>query len=135
MPGKPPSMDQAYIGEPTVLQHKASTVYTDGLAVFPRDLPMRRAAFGVWIGENSVHNHSQPLPGKVQTAYRAELHAIVHVAERYTENISIIADCLGVVNEANRILKGGSASKWGKHSDLWQRWEHNTFMNLGGITD
>eukprot|EP00972_Heterocapsa_arctica_P043390 6404258-Heterocapsa_arctica.AAC.1 len=63
-------MDQAYIGEPTLLQHEAATtVYTDGSAVFPRDVPMRRAAFGVWIRQNCVHNHAQPLPGKVQTAY------------------------------------------------------------------
>eukprot|EP00972_Heterocapsa_arctica_P083934 12366386-Heterocapsa_arctica.AAC.1 len=76
MPGKPPSMDQAYIGEPTMLHHEAATVYTDGSAVFPRDLPMRRAAFGIWVGQNCMHNHAQPFPGKVQTAYRAELHAV-----------------------------------------------------------
>eukprot|EP00972_Heterocapsa_arctica_P047292 6977656-Heterocapsa_arctica.AAC.1 len=76
MPDKPPSMDNAYTGPPTKFQLEAASIYTDGSAVFPRDLPMRRAAFGIWFGKNSVHNHSQPLPGKVQTAYRAELHAI-----------------------------------------------------------
>eukprot|EP00972_Heterocapsa_arctica_P110254 16233773-Heterocapsa_arctica.AAC.1 len=77
MPGKLPCMDEAFMGEPVVQSHKA-TVYTDGSAVFPRDLPMRRAAFGSWVGKTNPHNHSQPLPGNVRTAYRAELHAIVH---------------------------------------------------------
>eukprot|EP00972_Heterocapsa_arctica_P087589 12914901-Heterocapsa_arctica.AAC.1 len=85
-------MDEAFAGEPSVLTHKEATVYTDGCAVFPRDLPMRRAAYGIWLGKHNCHNCSHPLPGKVQTAYRAELHAIVHVAEQFTGGIVIVAD-------------------------------------------
>eukprot|EP00972_Heterocapsa_arctica_P092083 13581335-Heterocapsa_arctica.AAC.1 len=61
MPDPPPSMDQAYMGSPTKLQHEAATVYTDGSAVFPRDLPMRRAAFGIWVSNNlSLIHISEP---------------------------------------------------------------------------
>eukprot|EP00972_Heterocapsa_arctica_P012700 1865637-Heterocapsa_arctica.AAC.1 len=40
----------------------------------------------------------------------------------------IVADC--VVNEANRIHKGGKASATGKHADLWLRWEAASNVNI-----
>eukprot|EP00972_Heterocapsa_arctica_P001345 196586-Heterocapsa_arctica.AAC.1 len=45
-------------------------------------------------------------------------------------NISIVADCLEVVNEANQIFKGGKASTTGKHADLWLRWEAAAKRNI-----
>eukprot|EP00972_Heterocapsa_arctica_P094381 13919065-Heterocapsa_arctica.AAC.1 len=77
-------MDEPFRGEPIALAHKEGAVYTDGSAVFPRDEPMRRAAYGIWMGKFNCHNFACALPGNVQTAYRAELHAIVHVAEHFT---------------------------------------------------
>eukprot|EP00972_Heterocapsa_arctica_P103723 15286562-Heterocapsa_arctica.AAC.1 len=68
---------------------------------------MRRAAYGIWLGHHNQANFASALPGKVQTAYRAELHASVHAAEHFSGHFTIVADCLGVVNEANRIHKGG----------------------------
>eukprot|EP00972_Heterocapsa_arctica_P092155 13591982-Heterocapsa_arctica.AAC.1 len=68
-------MDHAHVGAPMALA-SGTIVYTDGSAVFPRDLPMRRAAYGIWLGSHNQANFASALPGKVQTAYRAELHAI-----------------------------------------------------------
>eukprot|EP00972_Heterocapsa_arctica_P056810 8386079-Heterocapsa_arctica.AAC.1 len=127
-------MDDAFTGKPIHLTHKEGTIYTDGSAVFPRDLPMRRAAYGIWVGKHNWHNVSLPLPGKVQTAYRAELQAIVHVAERFTGGLTIFADSLGVVSQADRIFKGGKASTTGKHADLSHRWEAASLNHLGGIS-
>eukprot|EP00972_Heterocapsa_arctica_P106594 15700926-Heterocapsa_arctica.AAC.1 len=102
-------MDQPHKGLPQTLK-PGSKVYTDGSAVFPRDLPMRRAAYGIWLGKHNQANFAAALPGKVQTAFRAELQAIVYVAEHFAGDFLIVADCLGVVNEANRIHIGGKAS-------------------------
>eukprot|EP00972_Heterocapsa_arctica_P115489 16447975-Heterocapsa_arctica.AAC.1 len=38
--------------------------YTDGSTVFPRDLPMRRAAFGIWLDKHNLANFASALPGK-----------------------------------------------------------------------
>eukprot|EP00972_Heterocapsa_arctica_P006112 899968-Heterocapsa_arctica.AAC.1 len=122
-------MDQAHKGLPQAL-NPGTNVYTDGSAVFPRDLPMRRAAYGIWLGRHDHANFAAALPGKVQTAYRAELQAIVYVAEHFEGNFLIVADCLGVVNEANRIHKGGKASSTGRHADLWLRWEAASWANI-----
>eukprot|EP00972_Heterocapsa_arctica_P078342 11551323-Heterocapsa_arctica.AAC.1 len=103
-------MDEPFTGDLIHLAHKEGTVYTYGSAVFPRDQPMRRAAYGVWVGKHKVLNRAHGLPGNVQTAYPAEFHAIVYVAEHFAGGITIVADCLGVVSEANRILKGGKAN-------------------------
>eukprot|EP00972_Heterocapsa_arctica_P106181 15641877-Heterocapsa_arctica.AAC.1 len=46
LPGRPPTMDEPFSGAPVCLRHKEGTVYSDGSAVFPRDQPTRRAAFG-----------------------------------------------------------------------------------------
>eukprot|EP00972_Heterocapsa_arctica_P047932 7070732-Heterocapsa_arctica.AAC.1 len=81
-------MDHTHLGAPTELD-SGTTVYTDGSAVFPRDLPMRRAAYGVWLGKHNQANFASALPGKVQTAYKAELHAIAYVAEHFEGNFSI----------------------------------------------
>jgi ribonuclease HI len=91
---------------------------------------MRRAAYGIWLGCHHKENFASALPGKVQTAYRAELHAIVYTAEQFSGDFSIVADCLGVVNEANRIYKGGKASTTGRHADLWLRWETASKNNM-----
>eukprot|EP00972_Heterocapsa_arctica_P096595 14252115-Heterocapsa_arctica.AAC.1 len=91
---------------------------------------MRRAAFGVWLDKQNLANYASALPGKIQTAYRAELHAIVYAAEQFTGNFSIVADCLGVVDEGNRIYNGGKASVTGKHADLWLRWETAAKQNI-----
>jgi ribonuclease HI len=122
-------MDQAFEGVRVVLE-PGTLVYTDGSAVFPRDIPMRRAAYGVWLGNQHKDNFASALPGKVQTAYRAELHAIVYTAEHFNGTFNIVADCLGVVNEANRIHNGGKASKTGRHADLWHRWEKASNKNI-----
>ena len=73
-------------------------VYTDGSAVFPKDYNMRRAGYGVWIGANHGANFSGALAGPVQTAYRAELRAMVHAAEHIGGTYTIVSDCKGVVN-------------------------------------
>eukprot|EP00972_Heterocapsa_arctica_P068124 10060061-Heterocapsa_arctica.AAC.1 len=39
------AMDHAHTGDALALP-PGTTVFTDGSAVFPRDLPMRRAAYG-----------------------------------------------------------------------------------------
>eukprot|EP00972_Heterocapsa_arctica_P010426 1533752-Heterocapsa_arctica.AAC.1 len=49
MPPPTLAMDYAHVGA-SVAMASGTIVYTDGSAVFPRDLPMRRAAYGVWVG-------------------------------------------------------------------------------------
>ena len=89
--------------------------------MFPKDYHMRRAGYAVWVGTHHPANFGGPLGGPVQTAYRAELRAMVHAAEHISGTYTIVSDCKGVVNGAERILRGGVMDPNGRHQDLWAR--------------
>eukprot|EP00972_Heterocapsa_arctica_P045346 6693822-Heterocapsa_arctica.AAC.1 len=63
LPPPTPAMDYAHKGASLALK-SGTIVYTDGSAVFPRDLPMRRAAYGIWLGYHNQANFASALPGK-----------------------------------------------------------------------
>ena len=86
---------------------RGATVYTDASAMRPKDFPLRKAACVVWVGEGSKLNTAWPLPGLVQTAYRAELYAVVVFVERYRGTYTIVSDCRGVMQGAQKLLEGG----------------------------
>ena len=61
------------------------------------------------------------LPGPVQTVYRAELIALLVAVEIFRGDLTVISDCEGVVDEAERIRGGGRPSPTSRHADLWAR--------------
>lgn len=75
-----------------------------------------------------------PLPGLVQTAYRAELYAlafVLHHAAQGSFRIKVHSDCLGVVNRFHLLTHGKFRLKTnGPNADLW-KWVLDSVARLG----
>jgi len=63
---------------------------------------------GGFFGKDSPHNAAQKLNGPVQTSYRAELRALLHVVRATTVLVMILIDCKAVVNTMQNFLDTGS---------------------------
>ena len=131
LPPQPPPCDTAWQGE----KHDAQgvTIYTDGSAMCPKDKCMRRAAYAIWLGDDHPANAAAPLPGRVQTVFRAELAAVVHAAERTQGDCEIVSDCQGVAFGAQAHLDGDSLDPLCRHADLWARFRAAAAARQGRI--
>ena len=86
-------------------------VFTDASATRPKDPYLRRAACAFWAGDPKSDSAAWSLPGPVQTVYRAELFAVLVALAAFREEVGIVSDCKGVVDEAERIRAGGRVSQ------------------------
>jgi len=68
-------------------------VYTDGSGYYGTQRKIARAGWGVFYGKGSESNISSKLHGPVQTSYRAELRALLHVVRNTTVHVMIMIDC------------------------------------------
>ena len=105
-------------------------VFTDGSCMHPKDPKLRLAAWAITAvcPGGSVFGHKViqcgHLAGQHQTAYRAELTAVVEairLAVRSHRKMRLWSDCMSVLNRVRRIFLGGSIKLNSKHSDLWQQ--------------
>ena len=69
-------------------------VYTDGSALNNSDRLTARAGFGVWYSALSPYNGIEKLAGPVQTSYKAEARALLHVVRTAGVPTCIMRDCL-----------------------------------------
>ena len=118
-------------------------VFTDGSCLFQSCPAYRVAAWGVVLASPFHANWTfgcqgvlgcGPLPGLVQTSYRAELYAlgfILHHAALQGAKVQVFSDCLGVINRFYLLTWGKSKLKVNSaSSDLWQ-WVLNSVEKLG----
>ena len=99
-------------------------MYTDGASKHQDERRISRAGCGVFLGDHNPLNISFRLPGVWQTAYRAELRALVHAAEIAQVvgfSCHIKLDNKDVVDNANDIIDNGMLPK--DDADLWRRFQ------------
>jgi len=67
-----------------------------------------------------VNNVASKLHGPVQTSYRAELRALLHVVRTTSVHVLIMIDCKAVVNAMQNFIDTGSRGE-GKlcENELW----------------
>ena len=85
---------------------KHCKVYTDGSALHATSRELARAGWGVYYCEDSKHNIASKLHGPVQTSYRAEVRALLHVFQTAGDPVCAFVDCQGVVNTINNYTDG-----------------------------
>ena len=59
------------------------------------------------MGDAQGQSAAWSLPGPVQTAYRAELFALLVAIEIFRGDLTVVSDCKGVVDEAERVRRAG----------------------------
>ena len=104
-------------------------LFTDGSCLYPSESYLRVAAWGVVVagglGAPGTLLATGHLPGLIQSAFRAELTAVISAAEFAAisrSKIRIWSDCLGVVRRFGRLLQGDwSPGPSTRNSDLWSR--------------
>ena len=110
-----------------VLRSSQLELLTDGTCLLPR-IPCLRAAG--WAVVLAVPEGSQaqlsagPLPGLVQTAFRAEIMAVLVALQcclQHGGTARVWSDCLGVINRVRGIVQGAKVSRTGRNADLWTR--------------
>ena len=96
-------------------------VYTDGSCLNGERKELARAGWGVWFANGSEYNVHYPLEGPVQSSFRAELKAILHVLRTSVVPTIIMCDCKSVVNTFNDYCNGTKFdTNKVKDGDLWQ---------------
>ncbi len=93
--------------------------YTDGSAVHPADPRRRRASWAVHYAKEHPWNLAGPVADEIQTAYRGELLAAVHVLKSASAPTCIVSDCLAVVETIRNELEGIRHPIKGDHADLY----------------
>ena len=102
-------------------------LFTDGSCLNQCHPTCRVAAWAVVLADLTGNACAQvldsgPLPGLIQSAYRAEAFAILRalqVARLQTDRIFIWSDCAAVVSHMIRLLEGREPKPNSPHSDLW----------------
>ena len=95
-------------------------VYTDGSANGTMQRATARAGWGVCWGQGHPQNACALLAGPVQSSYRAEVRAILHVVPRAACKVRIRCDCKGVVSFFQKVIDGDTSDilRW-PEADLW----------------
>ena len=122
--GKPQKIDSRWLDK-----HGWVDVFTDGSCSFPTEKALRFASWSVCRADadlsltNSTIIAVGGLPGILQSAYRAELFAVVQAlkwASQYQTHIRIWSDCQGVVSKVRKMLQGVfNHNPNSCNSDLW----------------
>ena len=109
------------------LQHDVH-VFTDGSCLNQAIPTCRVASWAVVLadGKNPMLTHVLdlgPLPGLLQSAYRAEIFAVLRALRclrKQQSRVTIWTDCSAVVRRLNKLLVGQEPKPNSAHSDLWQ---------------
>jgi len=97
-------------------------VYTDGSNQNGTSRELARAGWGVYFAKDSRHNIASKLHGPVQTSYRAELRALLHVVATTSDKVLVMIDCKSVVNTfLHYRLHGRPRCGKLQEEDLWNR--------------
>ncbi|CAE7399039.1 unnamed protein product [Symbiodinium sp. CCMP2592] len=104
-------------------------LFTDGTCSMPACPELRLAAWSVILANagsaaSPVVLAAQPLPGLVQTSFRAELFAMLVAltfASRVSVPVRVWSDCGGVVSRTRSLLSGSPLVPGCSNHDLWQR--------------
>lgn len=112
--------------------HGHNFVFTDGSCLWQNRPDLRVAAWGAVLASPLTADWdysikgilgSNVLPGLYQTAFRAELYAVAHVAHHAAvvgATVTVYSDCLGVINRCNLLLASQIMQKVNvPNSDLW----------------
>ena len=104
-------------------------VFTDGSCHYPKHADLRFASWAVCRAASQFHlNESTVIaaggvPGVLQSAYRAELFAVVQAlqwAVKHKVKIRVWSDCQGVVHKVQKLTKGLWTPNINScHFDLW----------------
>ena len=107
---------------------KQLELFTDGTCLLPC-VPCLRVAG--WAVTSAVLEGSQaqviasgPLPGLLQSAFRAEIMAVLvalQCALRHDGSARIWSDCLGVIKRVQGLVQGAQVPRTGRNADLWCR--------------
>ena len=73
-------------------------MFTDGSNQNGTSRELARAGWGVFYANCSSHNTASKLHGPVQTPYRAELRALLHVVKTASDRVLVMCHCKSVVN-------------------------------------
>eukprot|EP00435_Cladocopium_sp_Y103_P041452 s2524_g11.t1 len=102
--------------------------FTDGSCMFPHDPDLRLASWAVVTGTPCPVNAASrvvatgPLPGLLQTSYRAETFAILQAlrsAATSCQRVMLWTDCEAVVKRLRRCLRGLPPKINAPNSDIW----------------
>ena len=101
--------------------------FTDGSCINQQEYGCRVSAWAVVLAsveglQDSRVLDSGPLPGLLQSSYRAEIFAILRaltIASASRAKIFLWTDCKAVVKRLRRLLNGYPVKPNSKHSDLW----------------
>jgi ribonuclease HI len=118
------SEDQYFMGDDNAQTINAggtryTKIYTDGSCREGNMRDVARAGWGVYYAPNSPHNFAAPLNGPVQTSYRAELKAVLHVLRHTTTPTMVMCDCQAVVNTLTAYLEDGTMPNNLQEQDVW----------------
>ena len=111
-----------------VLQHVDSDIhlFTDGSCINQQVPEYRIASWAVVRAQpDSLAGEvldAGPLPGMLQSAYRAEVYAVLRalqVCRMHGVGVFIWTDCNAVVVRLRRLLRGGTVKPNSAHADLW----------------
>ena len=95
--------------------------FTDGSASNGTHKYLARAGWGVNYGHNPKLNTNAPLKGPIQTSYRAEIRAVLHVIRTAVVPTHVWADCKGVVDTFLEIINNDQFDPEDRSdSDLWK---------------
>ena len=124
LPPAPAPPSEADCGKPKQRRFPGKyLVYTDASAMRPKDPYLRRAACAFWARDSKSDSAAWSLTGPVQTAYHAELFAILVALKLFRGEIEIVSNCRGAWTRLSvSELAAGSATS--KHADLWVRYRN-----------
>ena len=102
-------------------------LFTDGSCLEPTSPELRLAAWAVTIATHStalppIILSAGPLSGFVQTAFRAELTAVlsaISFSVRFQVPVRIWSDCAGVVRRVRELVQGSPVPPRCPNRDLW----------------
>jgi ribonuclease HI len=98
-----------------------SKIYSDGSCREGNIRSVARAGWGVFVAPDSPHNFHAPLDGPVQTSYRAELNAVLHILRHTVAPTMIMCDCQSVVKTLTRLLEDGIIPANVQEQDIWDQ--------------
>ena len=102
--------------------HWYVVAYTDGSAFNTHCRYMARAGWSVWYADKSPYNTYDGLAIALQTTYRGEPVAILHIFQTAGAPTQIKCDCKSVVDLANNILNDEELDVAElTDGDLWQK--------------